>query len=154
MRPAFLSAARPGTEKYYAKAMMLRRIYTDEGLPIPDYLDDPGCPEYPARNGVSGLILLRQIFLWWIGGPRLASQLAYRAGQVDWSPLQGLSLDFQWKYNHDLAQLIPAEFRETLLSGLRALGIEPYSARDFAELAAVKRFLIAVNPPGSLDPVH
>ena len=151
---AFLSASGPGTEKYYAKAMMLRHIYPSEGLAIPAYLHDPGRPEFPARSGVSGLILLRQIFLWWIGGRRQAMRLAYRARHTDWSPLHGLALDFQWKYNPELARLIPDAFRDLVLAGLETHGIEPYSVQDFAELSAVRRFMIAANPPGSLDLVY
>ena len=151
---AFLSASGPGTEKYHAKAMMLRHIYPGEGQAIPAYLHDPGRPAFPARSGVSGLILLRQIFLWWIGGRRQAMRLAYRARHTNWSPLHGLSLDFQWKYNPELALLIPEDFRARLLAGLEAYGIEPYSAQDVAELSAVRRFMFAANPPGSPDPKY
>ena len=142
---AFFSCDGPGGRKHVMKGLMLQQAYAKLGTPAPDDITNLVLPRRPASNYVG----LWEIWTWFNAPPSVAILVARRVARVNWVPIRDLALDFYWTYCPRTARLIPEEFRDALLAGFEAAGIGPSTARDYAELAQVRQFMLAINPPGT-----
>lgn len=141
---------REGERKHGAKVLTLRALFERSGTPMPGYLRNARLPVRRAYRGVDDSIHLRAIFIRRFVGQAQAALISPRCASVDWTPVDGLRLDLFTRYNTILAAVIPDPFREPLLTGLRACGVEPYRDDDHLELEALRRFILAVNEAESL----
>ena len=148
---ALHATARPDMSKALVKSLMLRHAYTERGEPVPTYLRRFRLPRVPERRGVASIVHLRAIWVQRFAGRQTAERIFVLTHAVDWSPIEDLSLHFYFKYIPRLTTLIPDDLRDALLCGLRATGVMPYEPSDYAELERVRAFILAINPPGSLD---
>jgi hypothetical protein len=147
---AFHVTSSPGSSKYLNKALMLRRAYHKAGEPLPAFLEEIVWPDEGGRRWAAMQPDNWIAWRWKYLDQDTVFRMGSRVGQLNWSPLSGMSLAFYDKYLPPLARLIPESFRETLLAGFRAAGISPYEPQDYVELEAVRQFILAVNPPGSI----
>jgi hypothetical protein len=143
---AFFASDSPGARKYLMKGVMLQQAYARFGLPAPTDIARLTLPRRGPRNNCG----LWCVWTWKNTTPKLALLTNPVIGEIDWSPLEGLTLDFYRRYCGYTARLIPEEFRETLLAGLRATGVDPCTDRDYEELERVRQFVLAIHPPGTI----
>jgi hypothetical protein len=139
----------PGNPKYLMKGMMLQQIYAQLGRPVPKEIANLVLPRVPEHGRNCGPWCV------WTArcAPReMALQVNPRIAEIDWSPIEDLSLDFYWRYCPLTARLIPADIHAAIIDGFHAADVEPYTARDYEELGRVRQFVVAVNPPGAYAP--
>lgn len=148
---AFFVTASPRTSKYLNKAFMLRHAYLRSQRTIPEFLADIAWPARSASRQLAGQPNSWIAWQWSSLDFGIATRMDPKVATVDWSPLDGMPLDFYWKYVTAMTTLIPESFREALLAGFRAAGVPPYESSDYRELEAVRQFILAINPPGSLN---
>jgi hypothetical protein len=128
----------------------LRYLYQQTGLELPDFLRSPTVPMQRAHTGMTGSVHLRGVWLYRFVGPELAARVSPGTSAVDWTPLEGLALDFYSRYNTIIAGHIPDALRDIVMKGFQECGLAPYTARDHDELELVRRFILAVNNPEDL----
>jgi len=142
--------APPGSQKHLVKQMMLRHIYRSLRRPLPPFLNDLTAPRRRDGTQVERLIHLGTAWEWRFLEHPQAIWVDRRIGEVDWGPLQPLSLEFFRKYCPLTAQLMPSDLRSPTLAAIEAAGIPPNTANDYDELEQLRQFILAVNPPGTI----
>ena len=125
---------------------MLQQAYAHLGLTVPREIARLTLPRRGPHNNCG----LWCVWTWRNAEPPMALLINRNIGEIDFTPLEGLSLDFYWRHCSRTARLIPAEFRETLLAGLVSAGVEPLAPEDYEELERVRQFVLSVNPPGAV----
>lgn len=150
VEPALAASGSAGSQKHTAKSLVLRALVRDAGYPLPAALREVTFPQVGAEEGIDGTIHLRSIFNLSRYGTDVAARLVPRITQVDLTPLAGLSFRFYERYNPNLARLIPADIRPAILAVLHRCAVLPFDERDFAELEAVRQFILRVNDHADL----
>jgi hypothetical protein len=130
---ALNASGRPGTEKHFTRAHVLRDWFRRLGNDVPAYLQAiPPPTPMPyvrrERNFMHGLLVAR------LAGVGTARQIAPWLDDVDLSPLDELSLEFLARYNPNFIHLIPASAKHRLLDVFHAYGIYPYTQHDWHEI--------------------
>lgn len=144
---AFAASARPVTEKYYSRAVWVRQVYRDLGLPLPDFLKNLPAPtiRWPHNPGQR----FSMFTLWALKyeGVDAVRPLMPHINPSDFAFLNDMSLFYMEKYNTNVTPLIPSAIRPRVLSALQKHGICPYNERDWQELAITRREMFSSPTP-------
>lgn len=141
------SLADPTTEKYYRKKLILRHLYDRAGQALPAYLESPVLPKQKINFGENINVDFLSVFFVKKFGVEFWSQIVGGLEQLDWSFVNGLSLDLYLRYNTNFAYWIPLKFRNTILQALHRNGIYPYDEKDWSELNQIRVFLGSARMP-------
>jgi hypothetical protein len=139
LEPAFAASAARHTEKYHARAILVRGLCRAAGLPVPWFLRDLPPPTVPWPNNPGQRYSLLGLWALKHEGAAVARTIIPDFDAHDFSYLDDLSLDFLTRYNTNVTHLIPADLRPALLREFHADGVYPYTERDWHELAIVRR---------------
>jgi hypothetical protein len=147
---AFAASAPPGAESHITKGLTLRWLYEQAGQSLPDCVRNLTFPASPSRFGSGIGAELRTLFILKHYGLDVARRVMRGIELYDLAFVNELSFDFLGKYNTNYVSLIPAELRQSILSGFHACGIQPYTERDWHELDVAIDFLLSISSNPSL----
>jgi hypothetical protein len=142
---AFEASSAPSTWKYFSKAMLAQWICARLGLPLPEFLRDLPTPTRGDTGtddlswGIMAAVLSQR--------GELALPAALAPLIAHYPPTLGETFTMNWyfKYNPDIAMLIPHELRNNLLNQFHTYRIYPYSEADWQELVLSRQLVCAAD---------
>jgi hypothetical protein len=134
----FAASAQPNTEKYYSRALLIRYLLREAGLPLPAFLQSAKRPSVTWEHSPGQRYSFIALWMLKHDGPDAARSIVADFDQFDFGYLDELALNFFARYNTNLIGLLPDALRPALLTAYHKHGIYPYTERDWHELDIVR----------------
>jgi hypothetical protein len=122
--------------KRYLNAAIFRHLYNDADLPLPPYLEN-GRPLEPRMRRFEHA--LRLLYIFKREGAERVCRICPKFAQLDLAVLDAVRCDFLGRYNPRTIEVLAEPLRSRVVEIFERCGVGPYDARDWEDLAVVRR---------------